>query len=328
MIPGSYRVLRRGSAPVRLPLELRVSSVSLQWVAARRQLGHTRRQAGGSPFSPGVSSLSPSVCPQPARLFVFEATLTRAPDSMIRCTRLTKQYGALKAVEELSFVVGRGEVYALLGPNGAGKTTALRCLATLLSPTSGSCFIDGVDVASDPIGARSRFAFLAASMGLYERLSAREIVEYFGRLHGLGGAGLDRRVDEMVELFGIGAFSRRMCGRLSTGQRQRVSLARALVHDPPALILDEPTIGLDVLSGQTIYDFIEAERCRGKAVLFSTHQMEEVELLADRVGVLRAGTLRAEGTPDELVAETGQPNLARAFLALVRPDEANAGATT
>lgn len=246
---------------------------------------------------------------------------------MIRFTSLTRRYGSLTAVEDLSFEVAKGEVYALLGPNGAGKTTALRCLATLLQPTSGACHIDGVDVTIDPVGARSRFAFLAASMGLYERLTAREIIEYFGRLHGMTGSKLDRRVDEVVELFEVGPFARRLCGRLSTGQRQRVSLARALVHDPPALILDEPTIGLDVLSGQTIHDFIESERSRGKAVLFSTHQMEEVELLADRVGVLREGSLVAEGTPEGLVAETGQPNLARAFLALVRPAPVGAPVT-
>lgn len=247
---------------------------------------------------------------------------------MIRFTNLTRRYGSLTAVDDLSFEVVPGEVYALLGPNGAGKTTALRCLATLLRPTSGSCVVDGVDVTLDPVGARSRFAFLAASMGLYERLTAREIIEYFGRLHGLSGPALADRVDHVVDLFQIGPFARRLCGRLSTGQRQRVSLARALVHDPPALILDEPTLGLDVLSGQTIHDFIESERGRGKAVLFSTHRMEEVELLADRAGVLRGGSLVAEGTPDELVALTGEPNLARAFLALVRPTPADTSVPT
>jgi sodium transport system ATP-binding protein len=154
-------------------------------------------------------------------------------------------------------------------------------------------------------------------MGLYERLSARELVTYFGRLHGMDGPALEARVDGLVEMFGIGEFRDRMCGRLSTGQRQRVSLARALVHDPPALILDEPTLGLDVLSGRTIHEFIARERSRGKAVLFSTHQMEEVDLLADRVGVLRRGELVAQGTPGELLEVTGAPNLARAFLALV-----------
>jgi len=236
---------------------------------------------------------------------------------MIRFDALTKHYGPVTAVRSLTLEAPPGEVYALLGPNGAGKTTALRCLATLLQPSAGTASVDGVDVLRDPLGARRRIAFLAASMGLYERLSARELVAYFGRLHGLAGDPLDRRVEEMVALFGIRAFADRLCGRLSTGQRQRVSLARALVHDPPVLILDEPTLGLDVLSGQTIYEFIRRERGRGKTVLFSTHQMEEVELLADRVGVLREGELVAEGTPEGLVAQTGAPNLARAFLDLV-----------
>lgn len=246
---------------------------------------------------------------------------------MIRFEHLTKRYGSLTAVRDLTLEIGAGEVYALLGANGAGKTTALRCVATLLSPTSGSARVDGIDVREAPVEARRRLAFLAASMGLYERLSARELVEYFGRLHGLDGARLAQRVDEMIALFAIEDFSSRLCGRLSTGQRQRVSLARALVHDPPALILDEPTLGLDIVSGRTIHDFIARERSRGKAVLFSTHQMDEVDLLADRVGVLRQGSLVAEGTPAEIVAGTGEPNLARAFLRLVTGGGEGAGET-
>jgi sodium transport system ATP-binding protein len=236
---------------------------------------------------------------------------------MIRFLRLGKRYGPISAVRELTLEVRPGEVYALLGPNGAGKTTALRCLATLLAPSEGKAEVDGIDVRSDPVAARRRFAFLAASMGLYERLSASETIAYFGRLHGLEEAALQTRLTELIDLFGIGSFADRACGRLSTGQRQRVSLARALVHDPPALILDEPTLGLDVLSGRTIYDFIERERERGKAILFSTHQMDEVELLADRVGILTGGRLVAEGTAESLVRRTGEPNLARAFLSLV-----------
>lgn len=240
---------------------------------------------------------------------------------MIRFDGLTKRYGPISAVLDLTFEVKPGEVYALMGPNGAGKTTALRCLATLLAPTAGSVSVFGADSVREPLAVRRRIAFLAASMGLYERLTARETVVYFARLHGLDGTLLEARVDEMVELFGLGDFAHRLCGRLSTGQRQRVSLARALVHDPVALVLDEPTLGLDLLSGQTIYEFIRRERSRGKAILFSTHQVHEVELLADRVGVLRAGRLVAEGTPDELVAETGARGLAHAFLALVRGTE-------
>jgi len=236
---------------------------------------------------------------------------------MIVLENLTKHYGELEAVSDLSLRVNPGEIYALLGPNGAGKTTALRCLATLLRPTSGTASVGGADVRQSPLTVRRRIGFLAASMGLYERLSARELVTYFGRLQGLDEERLRKRVDELAELFGLDDFRGRYCGRLSTGQRQRVALARAIVHDPSALILDEPTLGLDVLSGETIYRFMAEERSRGKAILFSTHQMAEVELLADRVGVLSRGRLVAEDTVDGLVRQTGARNLARAFLSLV-----------
>lgn len=236
---------------------------------------------------------------------------------MIVLEGLTKHYGDLEALSDLSLEVRPGEIYALLGPNGAGKTTALRCLATLLKPTSGTASVGDSDVQRHPLRVRSRIGFLASSMGLYERLSARELVTYFGRLQGMDEERLKKRVDELAELFGLDDFRGRYCGRLSTGQRQRVALARAIVHDPSALILDEPTLGLDVLSGETIYRFMAEERSRGKAILFSTHQMAEVELLADRVGVLSRGRLVAEGTVEELLRRTGASTLARAFLSLV-----------
>jgi sodium transport system ATP-binding protein len=233
---------------------------------------------------------------------------------MIEFDGLTKAFGDFVAVEDLSFEVRPGEVYALLGANGAGKTTALRCLSTLLQPTRGTARIAGHDVRTAPLQARASLGFLSASMGLYQRLTARELLVYFGRLQGLKGAVLAARVDEIIELFEIRPFQNRLCGTLSTGQRQRVSIGRAVLHDPPSLILDEPTLGLDVLSGRTIFAFIDAARSRQRAVLFSTHQMDEVELLADRVGILGAGRLVAEGTVEELIERSGEKNLARAFL--------------
>jgi sodium transport system ATP-binding protein len=235
---------------------------------------------------------------------------------MIEFDRLTKAYGDFTALRDLSLRVAPGEVYALLGANGAGKTTALRCLATLLKPTSGTARLGGVDVTADPLEARRRLGFLAASMGLYQRLTARELLRYFLGLNGIEGAEAESRVAAAVETFGIAPFADRLCGKLSTGQRQRVSIARAVVHDPPALVLDEPTLGLDVISGEAIYRFVAESRARGKAVIFSTHHMAEVELLADRVGVLAGGRLVAEGTGEEIVAQTGEKNLARAFLRL------------
>jgi sodium transport system ATP-binding protein len=239
---------------------------------------------------------------------------------MIEFDGLTKAYGEFRAVEQLTLAVRPGEVYALLGPNGAGKTSALRCLATLLKPTEGTARVNGHDVRSAPLEVRRNLAFLAASMGLYERLTAREVLVYFGRLHQIPKERLRARVDELIEQLEITAFQHRLCGRLSTGQRQRVSIARAILHDPPALILDEPTLGLDILSGRAIYAMIHLARMRERAILFSTHQMDEVELLADRVGVLAGGRLVAEGTPDELLQRTGQPNLARAFLSLIQAE--------
>jgi sodium transport system ATP-binding protein len=237
---------------------------------------------------------------------------------MIEFDRLTKSYGDLLAVENLSLNVAPGQVYALLGPNGAGKTTALRCLATLLAPSAGAVRVAGYDSRREPLQVRRHLGFLAASMGLYERLTPRELLLYFAELQGVPGGGRAARVAEVLELFEIVPFADRLCGRLSTGQRQRVSIARAVVHDPPALVLDEPTLGLDVLSGETIRRFIHGARASGRAVLFSTHQMDEVELLSDRVGIIAGGRLVAEGTTEEIVAASGEKNLARAFLHIVR----------
>jgi sodium transport system ATP-binding protein len=237
---------------------------------------------------------------------------------MIEFDGLGKAYGELWAVRGLSLRVPRGEVYALLGANGAGKTTALRCLATLIAPTEGTARIDGFDARERPLEVRRRLGFLAASMGLYARLTGRELLRYFANLNGIEGDAAEARVEDGVRRFGLEAFADRLCGKLSTGQRQRVSIARAVVHDPPALVLDEPTLGLDVLSGEAIYRFVDDARARGRAVIFSTHQMSEVELLADRVGVLAGGRLAAEGTVDEIVAATGEHNLARAFLRIAR----------
>ncbi|HEX8830365.1 MAG TPA: ABC transporter ATP-binding protein [Longimicrobium sp.] len=237
---------------------------------------------------------------------------------MIELQDLSKRYGDFHAVRGLSLRVEAGEVYALLGANGAGKTTALRCLATLLEPTSGTARIAGFDARTHPLEVRRRLGFLAASMGLYARLTARELLRYFADLHGIPAAETRGRVEAAVAAFGLEEFADRLCGKLSTGQRQRVSIARAVVHDPPALVLDEPTLGLDVLSGESIYRFVEDARERGRAVVFSTHQMSEVELLADRVGIIAGGRLVAEGTVREVVAGSGEGNLARAFLRIVR----------
>ena len=237
---------------------------------------------------------------------------------MIVFENLSKVYGELAAVRELTLRVPGGEVYALLGANGAGKTTALRCLATLLAPTRGSASVAGYDSRTQPLQVRRNLGFLAASMGLYQRLTARELLYYFAALQQIPTAEHAARVEDMVEFFDMTSFADRLCGKLSTGQRQRVSIARAILHDPPALVLDEPTLGLDVLSGEVIYRFIDGARARGRAVLFSTHQMSEVELLADRVGIIAGGRLVEEGSIEEILERSGESNLARAFLRIVK----------
>ena len=237
---------------------------------------------------------------------------------MIEFDNLAKRYGEIVAVDSLSLKVAPGEVYALLGANGAGKTTALRCLATLLQPSAGRTTVAGYDSATQPLEVRRRLGFLAASMGLYERLSPRELLSYFGGLQGMTESAIARRVPELIELFDLTSFADRLCGSLSTGQRQRVSIARSIVHDPPGVVLDEPTLGLDVLSSEAIQRFVLESRERRCAVLFSTHQMSEVELLADRVGIIAHGRLAAEGTIQQILELTSETTLSRAFLQVAK----------
>ena len=231
---------------------------------------------------------------------------------------LTKSFGATDAVAELSFQVAPGEIYGLLGPNGAGKTTTLRILAGILLPTHGQVRVVGLDVAREPLAVRQRLGFLTNTTGLYPRLTGRELLGYFARLHGLDREGTAARIAALAGALQLEAFFDRRCEALSTGERQRLSIARAVLHDPAVLVLDEPTAGLDVLASRFLRDFVRAERDRGKAVVFSTHYLAEAELLCDRIGLLHRGRLLAEGTPSALRATAGDaPSLEEAFLRLV-----------
>jgi sodium transport system ATP-binding protein len=230
---------------------------------------------------------------------------------------LTKAFGRVHAVDGLSLAIPRGEIYGLLGPNGAGKTTALRMLAGLLTPSSGKVLLMGVDVGAQPQRAKAQLGFLSASTGLYARLSARELLVYFGRVHHLSDSAIAGRLEVLTRALDLGRVLDRRCEALSTGERQRVSLARAVLHDPPVMILDEPTSGLDVLASRFLRDFVRAERDRGKAIIFSTHYLAEAELLCDRIGLLFRGRLLREGTPTALRAEAGAATLEEAFLAFV-----------
>ena len=247
---------------------------------------------------------------------------------MIRIRDVKRAYGEVQAVDGVSFDVERGEVVALLGPNGAGKTTALRMLATLIKPDSGTLEVDGHDVTADPKSVRAAIGYHTGDTGVYQRLTPREFLEYFGRLNGVPAAELGDRVSRLIEEFAISEFADRQCGTLSTGQTQRVALARTVVHDPPVLILDEPTSGLDIVSARHILEAVRRAAQQDRAVLFSTHIMSEVELIADRVVVLHRGRGIATGTVEELCEQTGEDQLSRAFLRLVGelPDRESAEA--
>ncbi len=221
------------------------------------------------------------------------------------------------AVEDLSFSVRPGEVFGLLGPNGAGKTTTLRMLCTLLRPTGGSATLAGFDSVTHPAEVRRQIGFLSANTGVYERMTAWEMVEYYGRLSGLAGDDLRTRMEALFETFQMNDFRDVLGGRLSTGMKQKVSLARATIHDPPILIFDEPTNGLDVLVQRNVLLQIQEFRERGKTILLSTHIFREVEKLCDRVGILSKGKLAACGTLPELRETHGEPDLEELFFKIV-----------
>ncbi len=228
------------------------------------------------------------------------------------------------AVEGLSLEVVAGEIYGLIGPNGAGKTTTLRMLAGLMQPSGGEVWIGGHPLASEAEAARAALGFLTGTTGLYARLSVRELLGYFGALYGLAPAAVARRIDELSALLQFAPLLERRCAALSTGERQRVSLARAVLHDPRVLILDEPTAGLDVVASRFVADFVRDARGRGRAILFSTHYMTEAELLCDRIGLLHAGCKIWEGTPPALKAELEASSLEDAFLRLLARSERQA----
>lgn len=238
---------------------------------------------------------------------------------MIEVGGLVKRFsgtdGPVVAVDDVSFTAEPGKVYGLLGPNGAGKTTTLRILSTLLSPDAGSARIAGFDVVRDGASVRANLGYLSPTTKSYAKLTAYEQLMYFAKIQQV--ANPKQRVEQLMEQFGITPFARQRCERLSTGMAQKVSIARAIVHDPPVLILDEPTTGLDVMVSEVFLSFVEQARDDGRCVLFSTHIMREVERLCDVVGVLHEGRLRAEGSVAELRQRTGKHHLEDVFLAVV-----------
>jgi sodium transport system ATP-binding protein len=241
---------------------------------------------------------------------------------MIQVANLTKSFrdlrrGQVVAVDDVSFEAHPGEVFGLLGPNGAGKTTTMRILCTVLRPTGGTATLAGYDVATQPNQVRQHIGFLSANTAIYDRMSAWELVEYFGRLYGLEGDRLKQRMEEVFASLQMNDFRDVLGAKMSTGMRQKVSIARAIVHDPPVLIFDEPTAGLDVLVGRAVLQNIQRLRELGKCILFSTHIMREVEKLCDRVAIISKGRIQACGTLAELRERHGQDDLEELFFSLV-----------
>ncbi|MBN1827083.1 MAG: ATP-binding cassette domain-containing protein [Candidatus Eisenbacteria bacterium] len=242
---------------------------------------------------------------------------------MIAVDGLTKTYrdskrGEVRAVDGVSFRCTEKEVFGILGPNGAGKTTTLRVLATIIRPDAGQALLNGWSVEREPEQVRASIGYLSGETGLYGRLSPREILRYFGRLNRFPADRLEERIESLVALFEMGEFADTRCEKLSTGMRQKVSIARAVVHDPPILIFDEPTAGLDILVADALLTYIEECRNQGKCVVFSTHVMSEAERLCDRIAVIHRGRILAVGSLEDLRRETGERFLEKIFLSLVR----------
>lgn len=244
---------------------------------------------------------------------------------MIEIQDLHKTFGSggkrVVAVDGVSFTARDGQITGLLGPNGAGKTTTLRCLYTLMQPDSGRILVDGIDVAVDPLAVRRTLGVLPDARGLYKRLTARENIAYFGDLHGLDKATIRARSDAAIAALGMADFADRRTEGFSQGQRVKTAIARALIHDPKNVILDEPTNGLDVMATRAMRTFLKHLKSEGRCVLFSSHIMQEVAALCDRIVVIAKGKVVADESPDALRAQTGEANLEDAFVKLIGTDE-------
>jgi sodium transport system ATP-binding protein len=238
---------------------------------------------------------------------------------MIEASSLRKTFnkGRVVAVDDVSFTAEDGRITGLLGPNGAGKTTTLRMLYTLLRPESGRMRIDGIDPESQPLAIKRALGVVPDSRGLYDRLTARENVRYYGRLHGMDKAAIERRIDHLADILDMGEFIDRRSAGFSQGQRVKVAIARALIHDPRTILLDEPTNGLDVMTTRALREFLRRLRSEGRCVVLSTHIMQEVAALCDRIVIIAEGRVAAEGTAEELLRRSGEENLEDAFVKLI-----------
>ncbi len=237
---------------------------------------------------------------------------------MIQVTSLHKSFGnkkgVVRALNGVTFTAPDGKITGLLGPNGAGKTTCLRILYTVMNPDQGEALVDGFSAVKTPLEVQKRIGVLPDASGIYPRLTTRENIRYYGRLHGLNGALLENKIDQLIQLFDMQDIADRRTEGFSTGQRVKVGIGRALVHDPKNILLDEPTSGLDVMSTRAMRDVIRRMREDGKCVLFSSHIMQEVSALCDNIVIIAKGEIAAEGSPDDLRRQAGEENLEDAFV--------------
>lgn len=246
---------------------------------------------------------------------------------MIKISELSKTFQAGKrkihAVKSVSFDVDHGQVFGLLGPNGAGKTTTMRMILGLLGPDAGFAEIAGIrsDVYPDEI--KRRVGFLSASAGVYQWLSGLEVLQFFGDVYGLSPGTAQQRIEELSELLQLNDFLGQRCSTLSTGQKQRINLARALVHDPPVMMLDEPTLGLDVVGSQVIFEYIELLKSQNKAVILCTHRLEQAQRICDRFGLLHEGSMVHQGSLEQLQEQTGRNDLVEMFIDFIKTSQSN-----
>ncbi|MCH2210190.1 MAG: ATP-binding cassette domain-containing protein [Fuerstiella sp.] len=242
---------------------------------------------------------------------------------MIQVHGLTREFqdfsgGVFRALDNVTFNVQPGEIFGLLGPNGAGKTTCLRILSTILKPTRGIAEVAGINVMRDSEAVRRRIGFMSGNTGIYDRMTAREMVEYFGRLYGIREDRLQQRIDEIFDILQMHEIGDRLGSKMSTGMKQKVSIARTIVHDPPVIIFDEPTSGLDVLVARNVLEAVEVLRDQGKCIVYSTHIMSEVDRLCERIAIIHRGRILASGHRRELVNLHCQPNVEELFFDLIR----------
>jgi len=240
---------------------------------------------------------------------------------MIEVKNLCKRFGEVVAVDDVSIKANDGHITGLLGPNGAGKTTTLRTLYGLQKPDAGNAYIDGTDVSQDIVSAAAKMGIFPDSIGLYDRLTTREHLEFYGEMHGFSGKELENAIGQTQKYFDIEDLLDRRCKGFSHGQQMKVALSRALIHSPTNLILDEPTNGLDVMSIRMLRDLIRRLRDEGKCILFSSHVMQEVSALCDHIYIMADGKVVTEGTPEQLCEQAGEESLEDAFVKLIGTDE-------